>query len=63
MRTLVIVETMGVLSLGAWLRPDVPASSAMAPAPIAQAMPVITPAMSHDRAARLTEIEAMRSAV
>jgi len=54
---------MGVLSLGAWLRPDVPAGSAMAPAPIAQAKPVIAVAMSRDRAARLTEIEAMRSAV
>ncbi len=53
---------MGVLSLGAWLRPDVPAGYAMAPAPIAAAMPVIAPAMSRDRAARLTKIEAMRSA-
>jgi len=46
---------MGVLSLGASLRPDVPAGSAMAVAPIAAAM-------SRDRVARLTEIEAMRSA-
>jgi len=49
---------MGVLCLGAWLRPDVRAGSAMAPALIA----AIARAMSRDRAARLTEIEAMRSA-
>jgi len=60
--TLVIVETMGVLSLGAWLRPDVPAGSAMAPAPIAAAMPGSAPAMPRDRAPRLSEIEAMRGA-
>jgi len=55
--TLVIVESMGVLPLGARPLPE-----AMAPAPIAAAMPVIAPAKSRDRAARLTEIEAMRSA-
>jgi len=48
---------MGVLPLGARPLPE-----AMAPAPIAAAMPVIAPAKSRDRAARLTEIEAMRSA-
>jgi len=53
---------MGALSLGAWLRPDVPAGSAMAPASSAAAMPVTASAMSRDRAARLTETEAMRSA-
>jgi len=56
------VESMGALSLGAWLRPDVPAGSAMAPASSAAAMPVTASAMSRDRAARLTETEAMRSA-
>ena len=53
---------MGVLPLGAWLRPDVPAGVAMAPAPITAAMPAIAPAMSRDRAARLMEIEATRIA-
>jgi hypothetical protein len=60
--TLVIVESMGVLSLGVWPRPHVPAGLAMAPAPIAAATPVTGPAMSHDRAARLAEIEARRTA-
>jgi len=52
---------MGVLSLGVWLLPHVPAGLALAPAPIAAPMPVTASATSHDRSA-LTEIEASRSA-
>jgi len=59
--TLVIVESMGVLSLRVWLLPHVPAGPALAPAPIAASMPVTASATSHDRSA-LTEIEASRSA-
>jgi len=53
---------MGVLSLGVWPPPHVPAGATMAPAPIAAAMPVTSPAMSRDRAARLAKIEARRNA-
>ena len=53
---------MGVLSLGVWLPPHVPAGPALAPAPIAAAMLVTAPATSHDGSAPLTEIEARRSA-
>ena len=62
MGTLVIVESMGVLSLGVRLLPHVPAGPALAPAPIAAAMPVTAPVTSHDRSAGLTEIETRWSA-
>jgi len=54
--TLVIVGSMGVLSLGVWLQPHVPAGPAMTPATIAAAMPVTAPAVtSRDRAASLIQ--------